>query len=114
MRRPFFSLKRVLWGVLGLVGAVAVALFHGGLGAVGHQIVEKSPVIQHEIEVIQHEIEEWIMKLLHTDESAAMRPEDLTRLCTERAMKVMPTKGLPGFIESKGYCLRNAGAFNAL
>ena len=112
--RRFFSLRRILWGSLGLVGTAAVALFHGGLGAIGHHIVQKSQIIQHEIEVIQHEIEEWITKHWHSNQTAAIRPEDLARHCTKEAMKRMGTEGLPGFIESKGDCLKSAGDRNAL
>ena len=104
--RRFLSPRRILLGVLGLLGGLVVAILHGGLGAIGHEIVQKSQII--------HEIEEWITKELHLDQRAAMGPEELERLCLKRAMNVMPTEGLPGFIERRGNCLKKVGDFNAL
>jgi len=59
---------------------VVLALLHGGLAAIGHDIVQRSQVVQREIEVIQHKIEDWITKRLHSDEKAAVEVEDLMKL----------------------------------
>jgi hypothetical protein len=113
VRARLLSPRRVLLGVLGLCGGLVVAILHGGLTAVGHEIIQKSQIIQHEIEVIQREIDEWIRRL-RPHQRAAMRSEELRRACDRRAMNVMPTEGLPGFIEKKGNCLKKVSDVNAL
>jgi len=108
-RRGVLSPKRILWGAVAVVGGVVIAVLHGGFSEIGHVIVQKSQIIQHQIQVIQQEIENWITKRLHSDQSASMGPDDLAKQCMEQAIKMMPTEGLPGFLESKARCLKKAG-----
>jgi hypothetical protein len=61
-KRSFLSPKRIVWGVLGVIGCVATALLSGGFGEIGRAMVQKSLVIQQEMELIQHEIENLIRK----------------------------------------------------
>lgn len=110
----FFSLRRVAFGVLGVLAGLAVTILNGGLNAIGREIIEKSQIIQGEIDFLQHEIEAWIPRWRRPDHSARMGPDELERLCIKRAMSAMPTEGFPGFIEKKGYCLGKAGASHAL
>ena len=107
--RGFFSLRRTVIGALGVLAGLAAAVLNGGFSAVGREIILKSQVIQARIEVLQHGIEGWIAKRQGPDQKAAMRPQELDRLCIKRAMSVMGTEGFPGFIEKKRYCLRTTG-----
>jgi hypothetical protein len=61
-KQRFFSTKRIVWATLGLMGGMAVAIFHGALSAAGHVMVEQSDIIQDEIKVIRQRIESWILK----------------------------------------------------
>jgi hypothetical protein len=110
----FFSVRRVLFGVLGVVAGLAVTVLNGGLSAIGHEIIDKSQIIQGEIDFLQHTIEQWMPRRRRLDHRAQMAPDELERLCIKRAMSAMPTEGFPGFIEKKGYCLGNVGASHAL
>lgn len=110
----FFSVRRVMLGVLGVVAGVAVTILNGGLSAIGHEIIEKSQIIQSEIDLVQHKIEDWIPRRRRRDHRAAAGSAELERLCTKRAMNAMPTEGFPGFIEKKDYCLWKSGASHAL
>jgi hypothetical protein len=112
--RSFFSVRRVLLGVLGVIAGVAVTVLNGGLSAIGREIIEKSQIIQGEIDVLQHRIEDWMPRWRRPDYRAQMVPDELERFCTRWAMSAMPTEGLPGFIEKKGYCLGKTGAPHAL
>lgn len=112
--RRFLSLRRTVIGVLGVLAGLAVAVLNGGFSAVGREIILKSQVIQSGIEVVQHDIERWIAMQQGPNQTAPIRPDELEKLCTKRAMTVMPTEGFPGFIEKKRNCLRTAGDYHAI
>jgi hypothetical protein len=61
------------------MGGVTVAVVHGGLGEVGRTIVQRSQIIQHQIEVIQQEIDDWITRRWRSDRNALMQSDDLAK-----------------------------------
>jgi len=113
-RRGFLSPRRIVFGALTLIGGVAVAVVYGGFGEVGRAIVRHSQTIQHEIDVLQQGVEDWIRTQLRPERRASVERSDQARQCWDQAMRVMPSEGLPGFLESKRHCLTDAEGPNAL
>ena len=62
-----------------LLGTALFTEFHGGLGEVGRTIVQRSQIIQHQIEVIQQEIDDWITRRWRSDRNALMQSDDLAK-----------------------------------